>query len=247
MKTLKSLFLIAVLSLAGVAYAYSNITRLVFVEYSNLSAVDNNVYASEVLSLKDKAAISNMLASARERIAHHYGTPAAEPLIVVLSSQEEKQSFGLYDLPGKFLFVPWGSYLLLSHQEANVDVVAHELAHAEVVHRVGYLKRQLEIPTWFDEGVAMQVDYRPRYDSSRAISFSEFERVVSLATPGDFWTNDKLKNIENYRGAKAAYLELLKHTDMDLYSLLSEIEAGSDTIISSAVAKTGSALKRVNQ
>jgi len=192
MKALKYFLLIILLTLAGITYVYANVMNLVLVEYSSLSAIENNIYVSEALSPDDRLAISNKLESARERIAMHYGEPIAKPLIVVLSSQEEKQTFGLYDAPGKFLFLPWGSYLLLSHQTANIDVVAHELVHAEIFSRVGYMKRQLKIPTWFDEGAAMQTDYRPKYDSSKAISLPEFERVVSLDTPSKL-TSAKLQ------------------------------------------------------
>ncbi len=244
MKALKYFLLVLLLVLAGLTYAYANVARLVLVEYSSLNAIENNVYVSESLSSNDRLTISNMLASARERIAIHYGEPIAKPLIVVLSSHEEKHNFGLYDAPGKFLFAPWGSYLLLSLQEANIDVAAHELVHAEIVNRVGYVKRQLKIPTWFDEGVAMQVDYRPKYDSSKTISLPEFERIISLATPSEFWTNNKSKNIDNYRGAKAAAFELFKHTEMELYPLLAEIEAGNNSILPSAITKTNKALHR---
>ncbi len=247
MKALKYLFLILLLALAGITYAYANVTRLIFIEYSGLSAIDKSVYISETLLPKDERAIIAMLASARERIAIHYGEPTSEPLVVVLSSQEEKRKFELYDAPGKLLFAPWGSYLLLSYQEANIDVAAHELVHAEIVSRVGYLKRQLKIPTWFDEGTAMQVDYRPKYDSSKTISLPEFERVVSLTVPSKFWTNEEIQNTENYRGAKAAVSELFKNTEMNLYSLLSEITAGNDTEISSAVTKTNKALHRTSR
>jgi len=242
MKVLKYFLLFLLLALAGITYAYANVARLVLVEHSSLSAIENNMYVSEALSPNDRLAISNILVSARERIAIHYGEPTAKPLVVVLSSQEEKQNFGLYDAPGKFLFVPWGSYLLLSHQEANIDVAAHELVHAEIFNRVGYLKRQLKIPTWFDEGVAMQVDYRPKYDSSKNISLSEFERIISLTAPEKFWTNDKSKNIENYRGAKAAVFELFKHTERELYPLLAEIEVGNSSVFSFAITKTNKAL-----
>ena len=247
MKILKYILLSLLLALTGVTYAYANVARLILVEHSNLSAIENNVYVSDALSPCDKLSVSNMLVSARERITMHYGEPLAKPLIVVLSSYEEKQNFGLYDAPGKFLFLPWGSYLLLSHQEANIDVAAHELVHAEIVNRIGYVKRQLKIPTWFDEGVAMQVDYRPKYDLPGNIKLSEFERVTTVKKPSEFWSSDKSQNIENYRSAKAAAFELFKYTEMELYSLLAEIKRGDNFAISSAITKTNKALHRISR
>ena len=44
-----------------------------------------------------------------------------------------------------------------------MDVLAHEFAHAETAHRVGYYQWQFSLPIWFKEGVAMQVDHRKEY------------------------------------------------------------------------------------
>lgn len=40
-----------------------------------------------------------------------------------------------------------------------MDVVAHEMAHAELAHRIGY-RRANQLPDWFEEGLALQVDER---------------------------------------------------------------------------------------
>lgn len=39
--------------------------------------------------------------------------------------------------------------------------------HAEIHERVGFGKMLKEIPAWFDEGLAMQVDNRPNYNLTK--------------------------------------------------------------------------------
>ena len=131
----------------------------------------------------------------------------------------------------------------LLDKKAGIDVTAHELVHAEVVNRVGYLTRLLEIPTWFDEGVAMQVDYRPKYHINK-IDQKELERATSLTSAGKFWTNSAEENIKNYRASKAAVSKLFPDIDKRLYSILSRIEAGDSFVDASEINKTNQAFNR---
>ena len=238
MKSFKYLLVTLMLLLAGASYSYAHIVRLVFIDYSGLHVVNDNLYLSGNLSPDAEKTIAALLKSARERISARYGEPMADPVVVVLSSPEEKRDFGLYDVPGTLFFAPWGGYLLLSYQSGSIDVTAHELVHAEVVERVGYWKRQFDIPTWFDEGAAMQVDHRARYRLSGSIGLAEFDRVVGLGTPGQFWTDNKEQNIDNYRGAKGAVAELFDTTDASLYSLLANIKAGDRAVVMTLAEKT---------
>jgi len=61
------------------------------------------------------------------------------------------------------------SYIVVSPEYLNVDILAHELTHAEVHARVftGRLWDWLSIPTWFDEGIALQNDYLEKTLDSR--------------------------------------------------------------------------------
>jgi len=69
---------------------------------------------------------------------------------------------------------------------------------------LGYWAYQTKISTWFDEGVAMQVDYRDHYKVDyESFSQEEIKRVKGLDTPSKFWTNSKEENLKNYRAAKA--------------------------------------------
>ncbi|OIN60576.1 hypothetical protein [Arsenicibacter rosenii] len=62
---------------------------------------------------------------------------------------------------GCSLGAPWGeAYLILGPDGNNVDVIAHERCHDELLARLGWWTVQRQIPQWFNEGLALMVDYR---------------------------------------------------------------------------------------
>ncbi len=142
--------LLALLVAASVtAYAYAYIVRCALIDYSGFTQISGNLYVSYKLPQGSHQEIEALLRDARSRITGHYGTPRANPVIVVVSDQQEANDYGIYDAPGKLFFTPWNNYLVLNYKRKSVDVAAHELVHAEIVDRLGYFRRQYSIPVWF--------------------------------------------------------------------------------------------------
>ena len=54
------------------------------------------------------------------------------------------------------------NYISVSDEYINIDIIAHEFTHAELHTRLN-MKALKKIPTWFDEGLATQNDYREQY------------------------------------------------------------------------------------
>lgn len=247
MKFIKIVTVLLLLAVFGSGYAYASLVRLALIDYSDFREIENNVYLSKSLPSDAEQKTLALLKSARQRISGKYGSPVALPVTVVLGDKQEQERYGLNGPPGTFMFTPWGGYLLLAFDKADIDVTAHELVHSEIFSRVGYLKRQSEIPTWFDEGTAMQVDFREKYMSPNTISQADFAYVISLDNPAKFWGSDKNQNIENYRKSKAAVAELFLSTDEGLYSLLENIRHGEDVVIATAANETNKALQRTSR
>ncbi len=120
---------------------------------------------------------------------------------------------------GSTQFIGSRACVLVGPKGQNVDVVAHELMHAEIHHRVGYLKRFLQLPTWFDEGVAMQVDYRPRYRLSPK-DVQNADDVRGLTTFSKFFEGNEQAVVRNYAAAKfvvASWLSKVGPTSLYLH------------------------------
>lgn len=243
MKYLKYIAVVFALAMFGAGYAYANVVRLALINYSGFHNLGSNIYLSQSLPDSAKNEIPSLLEKARDRIASQYGETLASPVIVVIRNDAEQGNYGLYDSPGALFNAPWQNYLVLNCDTADINVVAHELVHAEVVHRVGYIKYLFSIPAWFDEGAAMQVDHRPKYAYDDAMDLSEFNRIVGVDTPKKFWTSDKNQNIDNYRFSKMAVAEIFNATDNELYSMLEKIRQGEGGTIATAVNETKKALQ----
>ena len=54
------------------------------------------------------------------------------------------------------------NYISVSDEYFNIDILAHELTHAELHARLSR-SALLKIPKWFDEGIALQNDNREQY------------------------------------------------------------------------------------
>ena len=228
LKSLKySVALCVVLSSVS-ACAYSSTARSTLIGLSDFREIGPKLYVSPNIDPRQNQQIITLISDARSRITKQFGAPTSKPTIIIAEGKKEQQQFKLYGASGKLLIAPWGNYMILSNSLRSIDVAAHELVHAEIAERLGYLTRMRKIPTWLDEGIALQVDHRPRYTNLSNIDQIEFERVVSLSTPKLFWSQESEQNIKNYQGAKMAVQQsVIPVIDRKgLYRILEEIKAG---------------------
>jgi hypothetical protein len=103
-----------------------------------------------------------MLTEAKRRVSGLYGPLRARPTLIV----SDAATMGRFsDTPTAVThYQPAGAFTAFGPRGQNVDVIAHELAHAELLARIGFPKLVFCVPTWFDEGLAVQFDLRPAHD-----------------------------------------------------------------------------------
>ena len=203
----------------------SPLLNRVFVGWSDYKKLEDGVYVDPTLSDVERQRALSGLQMARDRVTALYGAPIAKPVTIIAASAEEAAKFGVTDVPGTAFVSLTATHVVLNMERFSLDVTAHELMHAELAERLGYWARIRKLPTWFDEGVALQVDRRPQYlNDCTTIGQDEIQRVKSLERPQDFWSADKAQNILNYQAAKCAVAELLKeHPPKSLFSALSRL------------------------
>ena len=218
------------LTFASAAHSCSPAIKAALIDFSDFHKAGNNVYFGSDLSETEQRDMQTLLDTAKDRITKTFGEPIAKPTIIVTSSEKTAGEYGIHDVPAKFFFAPWGNYLIINQNHLDIDVIAHELVHAEIAERLGYTARYWRFSTWLDEGAALQVDYRSHYMFDCA-SFdkSEIRRVKELDSPSRFWSADKDQNIKNYQAAKAAVCELFKQVPhSSLYGYLERIRQGEN-------------------
>ncbi len=177
--------------------------------------INSKVFLSPDISSERTNDLSQLVDSAMQRITNVYGAPISEPWVLITSDARTSTKWGANETASTHR-MPWCSCIIVGPHGQNVDVIAHELLHAEIQHRVGLWRFLKEIPVWFDEGAALTVDYRSPFLPEN-IKFSD-EKIINvqrLDRYKDFFSG----NIrENYQVSRMAVIPLIKENSfyMDL-------------------------------
>jgi len=216
--------------------------NLLTIKNSGFNNIYGKIYVDPSLSESEYSETLSNLAKAKIRIAEKFGEVTVDPVIIITGTPENSSKYGLKVFPGSAHIAPWETYLVLNERKIEgIDVISHELMHAQVAELTGYWVFTTKLPTWFSEGVAMQVDYREHYMvDSKIFDSSEVERVMKISSNSEFWPGNKELEIDNYRASKVAVQKLLEEHEAGLlYKKLAELSNGNkfDNVLVSISAK----------
>ena len=125
---------------------------------------DGNLYFRESIDEVTKTKLKVLLSEAQAKNKEFWGELKANTKVIYCHTNEDYMKFGLPFMTPGVARTKLGSYVVLSPNGLNVEVLAHELSHTEFNVRIGFFN-QFKIPTWFNEGLAMQVDNRSLYST----------------------------------------------------------------------------------
>ena len=222
------------LGLATLAYAVPGATACAIVESTRLESLPDGTLVESGSSAPERDKLLDLMSRARARIEKTYGAPRAKPIVVFF---QDTQFFWPLKLNayGSTSFIGSRACVMVGPKGQNLDVVAHELMHAELFERVGYLRRFTEVPVWFDEGIAMQVDFRPRYELPKGEPI-DTTYVRQLETVRQFFQPNDQQLTKNYAAAKAEAAQWLSEVDaQSLYQRFDRIRTGEQ--FNAALAK----------
>lgn len=172
------------------------------------------------------ALLQQLIDSGQQRVSGLFGSPAREVKLMYCSQPGDYQDFGSpYGSPA-VTHMHLGATVVISPDGLNADVVAHELAHAALFEQVGMLRNQLEVPLWFHEGLAMQLDQRPQFSESRlrelSADLSELPDLSQLQKSKDFLSGNIALNYATARYVVGQWYSLAR-----LQLLIRELKAGT--------------------
>jgi hypothetical protein len=163
------------------------------------------------------------VAEARSRISNSFGEPRATPKVIFWKDNSFLAWLKL-NAYGTTQFIGSRACVIVGPKGSNVDVVAHELMHVEIFDRVGYWVRMTQLPVWFDEGIAMQVDNRSDYNLPEGED-SSFVRQHDKAS--EFFDDSSKQLTRNYAAAKSEVRDWLNRDGTPaLYSILQQLQNG---------------------
>jgi hypothetical protein len=218
---------VLVIAPIAVAVAQPQATACVLINYRGLDEVAPGILASSDVTTGERLDFVRLHTAATLRIANTFGATRASPVIVRGSTEALRHLFPGSSPYATTIYVPYRSCVVVGPRGHDVDILAHEGLHAEMHYRVGHWQRLTQIPTWFDEGVAMQVDYRDRYiwsQQSGAVDSGSVKRWTSRA---QFFSGNDAELTRHYAMAKEEvrlWLQKLGHSN--LYDFLERIRLG---------------------
>lgn len=187
-----------------------------YAKHAEYSEISPNVFASHAFNRDQKDKLLAVIELGKSRVNQTFGNMIANPKVVIAANDTEAADFGANPF-GKALLTPLGQCLILGPKGQNIDVIAHEYTHAEVHHRVGWLNHLLNVPIWFNEGVALLVDFREPYLLENIqLSVDQINAVKSI--PFDF-------SSASYKAARVLVEPVDKAT---LYENLEKLKQGQD-------------------
>ena len=232
---LMTLLVILTLSIAyyfqftGEGYRLTISRRNAFVEISDHIYLNKNFKG-------DKEEILENIQLAKERTEAFFGELKCLDKTILIICDDEKL---LTKLGGDhdtmtYHFTPYQNIICVSEQYCVLDVLAHEYTHAELHSRLT-VKALKRIPTWFDEGIAMQNDYRKQYNLEAWIKKTDHgKNVIALEDMDcseEFNAGTTKDRRLRYIIAKHEVEEWLAENQVDgLLKLIDQLNQGEDFI-----------------
>lgn len=229
--------IVVLIAIAAISVFFVQFTALGYratVPFRSFTEVTPNVYIHNHFT-KDKEDTIKMIDEARKRVAEYFGQIKSDPMIIICDDKNTNAKLGGdHDTTTAAIFKAY-SYIVISSEYLNVDILAHEMTHAEVHSRIfeGRLGFQSLIPSWFDEGVALQNDYRDLYNEDAwKESTNDGANVVALSdidTPAKFYAGDTQERRYRYIISKHEVSAWIQRNSVnDLLDLLDKINQGTD-------------------
>lgn len=132
-------------------------------DFRPLAKVGNGpVYMNRSATVQQQTQLRSHVRTARDRIRRFWGNQRGQAVLIYCPRQADYEQYCIGgEGAGCSLGTPWGaSYLVLGPEGNNADVIAHELCHDELFARLGWWRVKRQIPVWFNEGLALMLDYR---------------------------------------------------------------------------------------
>ena len=192
----------------------------------------DNVYVNKDYA-GDRDEIIALVNEAKARDTAFFGELQGLDNWILIVHDDPKLISKVGDKTTHTLFFPKKEYIGISQEYLNVDIVAHEMTHAELHSHFRSTTTQRRMPTWFDEGVATQNDYREQYSAENWAEQTDNGKnatpLEDMDTPKEFYAGEAEDRRFRYLCAKhevATWLET--HTVQELLALADKVDAGED-------------------
>jgi hypothetical protein len=165
-------------------------TRSILIDFSSFNK-EGRVYFNHETKRSDIKNIESLIDSASDRVSKFWGGRMCNPKFIYCDNDADFKNLSVNPGTPAVTYCKLGTYIVLSKEGADPDIIAHEISHAELYTRVGFYYWTFKIPDWFKHGLAMQNDYRKYYSTDTLIArtdhFKNMPDVTQFKTGAQFY------------------------------------------------------------
>jgi hypothetical protein len=141
------------------------------IDFSSLEKIRHNIYVSEGTSNSEKDSLLKLIDKSNQRVKELWGSVESDPVFIICTMFDDYTDYGMYKVDGLTCMYPFGTFVIISPEGINENIISHEICHAELYARIGFSEDD-EIPLWFHEGVLLHwfliINQTPMMASSRS-------------------------------------------------------------------------------
>ncbi len=212
MKYIKNVGIVIIGFFLIFTWTFPQFFRCFFVKYDDFQEIQSSVFVEKSISKKQQDSLKSYVKNAKKRIVGFWGKQeGVAKIIFCKNAKTYKKYCQSSEGAGCSIGTPFGSWIILNTDGLNTDVIAHEMCHDELMTRVGWWKTKANIPTWFDEGLALMLDYR------FVASQDSIQRYIDYRTELKYLTSQKIRlsdltNQKDFFGKDQLYTKIAYFT-----------------------------------
>ncbi|MEP7163068.1 MAG: hypothetical protein ABI741_00160 [Ferruginibacter sp.] len=215
-KSSRAFFIILlILPLVVVAhfFIFPQETRCMLVRFAAFEKKEN-IYFRSFTAAEKINTVLDIRTIAEKRVHDLWGmNTVLDYQFIYCNNEKDFNNYGRTGTPAATQ-LKMGAYIVLKEESLDIDIIAHEISHTVLYNNTGWYKTKFKIPTWFDEGLAMQVDDRHYYsiDSLKAKknAGAKLPDILQMKTPADFFSGSAETVMLNFSTAKYTIHEWLQ-------------------------------------
>ena len=180
-------------------------TKSILIDYSNFKK-DGRLYFNVLTAQHKIDSLKLLINQASIRIDKFWGQKTCNPKFIYCDKQDDFEKYCYNPSVPAVTYSKLGAVIVLGAEAIDLDIIAHECSHAEFCKRIGFYNWTFKIPTWFDEGLAMQNDYRDYYSDDtlkvKSNNFKNLPDIKNFKSGGQFLAGSHEQIMLNYMTAK---------------------------------------------
>lgn len=222
-KILKTIFLILLflpLIAAAHFFVFPQETRCMLIEFSGFKKQQNIYYRQGTPATNFQQLMQIKAVAEKQVFAFWKDAVHINYKLIYCESESDYKKYGREGAPA-VTNLKMGAYVVIPKGMFDVDILSHEISHTVLYRKIGWYKLRFKIPTWFDEGLAMQVDGRDYYSIDTLLNRQRngiiLPDVTTMDTPEKFHSGSVKMVMLNYSTAKYLVHEWLKKNALNSF------------------------------